>query len=88
LTRHFHLKLLVAAYVPAGSCSISGNLESKGNTPLYSHLIVIAVPVLATILHYGPFNIFWNLSWCMKSQKLCTYATSHAFRFLHSTVSQ
>jgi len=40
-----------------GSCSLSGNLESGGGDTLhYSNLKVIAVPVLATILHTPPLT--------------------------------
>jgi len=31
-------------------------MRHPGDTPLYSHLKVIAVPVLATILHMAPYN--------------------------------
>jgi len=49
-------QLLAAAYIPAGSCSISGNLESWEKAGIHPNLKVIAVPVLATILHTAPLK--------------------------------
>jgi len=45
-----------AAYLATSSQGVGG-----GDTPLYSNLKVIAVPVLATILHTAPLIIFFML---------------------------
>jgi len=41
---------------PAAYLATSGQGEGGGDTPLYSNLKVIAVPVLATILHTSPLR--------------------------------
>ncbi len=43
---------------PAAYLATSSQGGGGGDTPLYSHLKVIAVPVLATILHTAPLKLF------------------------------
>jgi len=53
------LQIQTCGIKKVGSFSLFGNLESGGggeDTPLYSNFKVIAVPVLATVLHTAPLN--------------------------------
>jgi len=44
---------------PAAYLATSSQGGGGGDTPLYSNLKVIAVPVLATILHMAPLRLFF-----------------------------